>query len=146
MHLDWVVGVVLIRTLHRGREEHKEQHCDEFFHFTFPQGLKPGSICWCCGTTKVVPFQSYNDEYKPSDEPQFSAECNPPAPARNSTLALSPSGDWPQFHRQAPQWTHFSRSKSGTPSSPLVMAWPLHMAMQVFSSHVLQRVAFLKAT
>ena len=24
------------------------------------------------------------------------------------------SGDWPQFHKQAPQWTHFSRSKSGS--------------------------------
>jgi hypothetical protein len=30
-----------------------------------------------------------------------------------------------QFHRHAPQWTHFSRSKFGTPFSPGVIAWLL---------------------
>jgi len=30
------------------------------------------------------------------------------------------------------QWTHFSRSKFGTPPSPSVMAWPLHASMQIF--------------
>jgi hypothetical protein len=29
-----------------------------------------------------------------------------------------------QFQTHAPQWTHFSRSKFGTPTSPSVMAWP----------------------
>ena len=63
-------------------------------------------------------------------------------PARagaNSMLPRSPSGEWAQFHRHAPQWTHFSRSKAGAPSGPSVMAWPEHMAMQVFSSQAMQR-------
>jgi hypothetical protein len=47
-------------------------------------------------------------------------------------LEWSPA-DLAQFHRHAPQWTHFSLSKSGTPLAPWVRAWPEHMAMQVFS-------------
>ena len=65
---------------------------------------------------------------------QFSAECRPPVPARKAMLVrsgLSGNG-WVQFHMHAPQWTHFSRSKFGTPSFPSVMAWPLHASMQIF--------------
>ncbi len=29
-------------------------------------------------------------------------------------LECSPSGGWAQFHRHAPQWTHFSRSNAGS--------------------------------
>ena len=59
-------------------------------------------------------------------------------------LERSPSGECAQFHRHAPQWTHFSRSKAGAPSRPSVMAWPEHMAMQVFSSQAMQRLAIEK--
>src|SRR3954452_22205446 len=64
---------------------------------------------------------------------QFSAECNPPAPARNSMFDFTPSTDVEQFQRQAPQWMHFSRSNAGVPASPSVIAWPEHMSMQVFA-------------
>jgi len=43
-----------------------------------------------------------------------------------------------QFHRHAPQWTHFSRSKAGTPVSPGVIAWPLHASMQMRALHFSQ--------
>ena len=49
---------------------------------------------------------------------QFSAECSPPEPARNSMLVFSPKGEWAQFHKHAPQCTHFSRSKAIVPSAP----------------------------
>jgi hypothetical protein len=42
---------------------------------------------------------------------------------------------WEQFHRHTPQWTHFSRSKSGTPFCPGVMAWPLQASMQILVPH-----------
>ena len=68
---------------------------------------------------------------------QFSAECRPPVPARKAMLVrsgLSGSG-CAQFQTQAPQWTHFSRSKFGTPASPSVMACPEQASMQIFTPH-----------
>ena len=51
---------------------------------------------------------------------QFSAECNPPVPARKAMFMRSGFSGFAceQFHRHAPQWTHFSRSNAGTPVSP----------------------------
>src|SRR3974390_257770 len=62
---------------------------------------------------------------------QFNDECNPPAPALNSMLPSST----PQFHRHAPQYTHFSRSNAGTPFSPRVIACPEHISTHTFGSH-----------
>ena len=45
----------------------------------------------------------------------------------------SSSSGWEQFHRQAPQWTHFSRSNAGTPpAGPGVMAWPEQTSTQIW--------------
>ena len=49
-----------------------------------------------------------------------------------------------QFHRHAPQCTHFSRSKAGTASVPRVMACPEHMAMQVLAAHSRQSWGLVK--
>src|SRR5208282_2765745 len=75
-------------------------------------------------------------EIQPSNR-QFSAECRPPVPGRKAMLPRSESygSGCAQFHTHAPQWTHFSRSNTGTPFSPGVMAWPLHSSMQIFVPH-----------
>jgi hypothetical protein len=54
------------------------------------------------------------------------ATRSPPAPARKAMLVRSGlSGNGcAQFQMHAPQWTHFSRSNTGTPPSPGAMAWP----------------------
>ena len=46
-------------------------------------------------------------------------------------LLFSPFVVCEQFHRQAPQCMHFSRSKAGTACSPVVIACPEHISMQV---------------
>jgi hypothetical protein len=53
--------------------------------------------------------------------------CEPPVPAWKAMfICLGFFGfACEQFHRHAPQWTHFSRSNAGTPPLPSVMAWPL---------------------
>ena len=79
---------------------------------------------------------------------QFSAECRPPAPLRNSTAERSgsPGRGCAQFQRQAPQWTHFSRSNAGTPSGPGVMAWPEQASMQIRAAHSRQSAGCGKTT
>ncbi len=51
---------------------------------------------------------------------QFSFECSPPAPAVNAILPLagSSSSGAVQFHRHAPQCTHFSRSNDRHAAGP----------------------------
>src|ERR1039458_2157800 len=126
----WLLTITCFLTIDRRcTAEQKERYDKEFSH-RYPHlcfelvdmpGLKPR------------PANPYSSRHEHRDlvagkekNDQFSAECKPPEPARNSMLPCSPSGDWPQFHRHAPQWTHFSRSKSGVPSSPCVRAWPEH--------------------
>jgi len=55
---------------------------------------------------------------------QFSDECSPPVPERNSMFVRPGSSGFgtAQFHMQTPQCTHFSRSKTGTPLGPGVIA------------------------
>jgi hypothetical protein len=59
-------------------------------------------------------------------ELRFPAGCSPPAPARKAMSVRSGlSGNGcARFQMHAPQWTHFSRSNTGTPPSPGAMAWP----------------------
>jgi hypothetical protein len=59
-------------------------------------------------------------------ELRFPAGDNPSMPARKVMLVRSGlSGNGcAQFQMHAPQWTHFSRSNTGTPLSPGAMAWP----------------------
>jgi hypothetical protein len=59
-------------------------------------------------------------------ELRFPAGGNPSVPARKAMSVRSGlSGNGcAQFQMHAPQWTHFSRSNTGTPPSPGAMAWP----------------------
>jgi hypothetical protein len=59
-------------------------------------------------------------------ELRFPAGGNPSMSARKAMLVRSGlSGNGcAQFQMRAPQWTHFSRSNTGTPPSPGAMAWP----------------------
>jgi len=79
-------------------------------------------------------------------ETQFKAECKPPAPARKSMLAGSPASSARQFHKQAPQKMHFSRSNCGTPLSPRVIACPEHISTQSFGSQLRQTSGRRNAT
>src|ERR1700757_2104918 len=63
---------------------------------------------------------------------QFRLEWGPPAPARNSTFPLPSVVLALQFHKHAPQYTHFSRSNAGMPFSPRAIACPEHISMQTF--------------
>jgi hypothetical protein len=62
---------------------------------------------------------------QPGDE-GVAATRSPPASAWKAMLVRSGlSGNGcAQFQMHAPQWTHFSRSNTGTPPSSGAMAWP----------------------
>ena len=91
-----------------------------------PAGPSTGSRVWSGSGTMLPQTTMWNGDMVDSDErrppacsDQFSVECRPPVPARNSRFVRSgsPGSGCVQFQRQAPQWTHFSRSKAGTPPS-----------------------------
>jgi hypothetical protein len=51
MYLDVEVSRVgLFFCLQSGGAEQQAEYGNELFHLTFPQGLKPGSIRWRCGS------------------------------------------------------------------------------------------------
>ena len=73
----------------------------------------------CCRTLQCDIHHSFGSRPRKAESihgDQFKAECSPPEPARNSMFPCSPSTLWRQFHRHAPQYTHFSRSNAGTSS------------------------------
>jgi len=69
---------------------------------------------------------------------QFSAECNPPVPARKAMFMRSDFPGSPANSSQhAPQWTHFSRRRRHTGFAG-INRWPLHASMQIRAPHFSQ--------